>query len=79
MEFLRFIFSSFWVWLGFGALIAWTLTGISQIVKNCHKSGRTIKAYQWIGGRWTIEVKNATEADVATALKKTEDSQNGTR
>ena len=62
MEFLRFILSSFWVWLGFVILVAlavgWTVT----LVKEC-KRNRHIKAYR-VDQRWCIEIENATKKDV---------------
>lgn len=34
MEFIRFIFSSFWIWLGFLILIAATGNAVAQIVRE---------------------------------------------
>ena len=38
MEFLRFIFSSFWVWAGFLVLVAVVLNGAAELVKACKQS-----------------------------------------
>ena len=69
MEFLRFIFSSFWVWLGTICLLMWaayllelTLNGLAELVKACKRS-RKVTACQ-IGARWHIEVENASGDDV---------------
>lgn len=66
MEFLRFIFSSFWVWLGFIILIATVGGGVIELVKAC-KRGREVTGYR-IGERWHVTVKNASGRDVAQAF-----------
>lgn len=40
MEFLRFIFSSFWVWLGFVVLVAAAGGAVVEIVKAIRRPGR---------------------------------------
>ena len=61
MEILRFIFSSFWVWLGFIILAVILGGGLVELVKAC-KRNRKVTAYQ-IGERWHVEIENATEKD----------------
>lgn len=61
MEFLRFIFSSFWVWLGFLILVSMIGGGVIELVKACKRS-RKVTAYQ-IGDRWHIEIENASGED----------------
>ncbi len=62
MEFLRFIFSSFWVWLGFVILLSLIGGGMLELVKAC-KRNRRATAYR-IGQRWHVEVENASKEDV---------------
>ncbi len=66
MEFIRFIFSSFWVWLGFFILVSMIGGGLIELVKAC-KRGRKVKAYQ-IGGRWNIEIENASGEDASQVM-----------
>ncbi len=69
MEFIRFIFSNFWIWMGFFLLVNGALSGIVQAIRYCQKNGRKIKVCRLAGDKWTIEIENATEVDVVTALK----------
>ena len=62
MEFWRFIFSSFWVWLGFVILVSMVGGGIIELVKTC-KRNRKATAYR-IGQRWHVEIENASKEDV---------------
>ena len=68
MEFLRFIFSSFWVWAGFLVLVAVVLSGAAELVKAC-KRNRKITAYR-IGERYHVTVENATRKDAAEAVRR---------
>lgn len=60
--FLRFIFSSFWVWSG--TIILVTMVGGVMIafVKTC-KRGRNVTAYR-VGERWHIKAENITSRDM---------------
>lgn len=66
MEFLRFIFSSFWVWLGFIALIAAVFGGVQETVKAC-KRNRKVSGYR-VGQRWKLDVENASADDAQNAF-----------
>ena len=66
MEFLRFIFSSFWVWLGFMLLVSMVGGGVIELVKVC-KRCRRISGYR-VGQRWKLDVENASAADVQHAF-----------
>lgn len=66
MEFLRFIFSSFWVWLGFVILAATVGGGLAELIKAC-KRNRKVTRYR-IGQRWHVEIENASAADVQQAI-----------
>jgi hypothetical protein len=62
MELIGFIFSSFWVWLGFVILLSMFGGGVIELVKVC-KRNRKVTAYQ-IGSRWHVEIENASGDDV---------------
>ena len=62
MEFLRFILSSIWVWLGFVILAALAAEWTVALVREC-KRNRRVKAYR-VDQRWCIEIENATKRDV---------------
>lgn len=66
MEFLRFIFSSFWVWLGFIILVSMVGGGIIELVKAC-KRNRKVSGYR-VGQRWKLDVENASADDVQHAF-----------
>ena len=66
MEFLRFIFSSFWVWLGFVILVSMVGGGIIELVKAC-KRNRKVSGYR-VGQRWKLDVENASADDVQHAF-----------
>ena len=66
MEFLRFIFSSFWVWLGFVILVSMVGGGIIELVKTC-KRNRKVSGYR-VGQRWKLDVENASADDVQHAF-----------
>ncbi|MCI8935200.1 MAG: hypothetical protein HFE80_11990 [Clostridiaceae bacterium] len=67
MEFLRFIFSSFWVWAGFLVLVAVVLNGAAELVKAC-KQNRKVAVYT-MGGVRRVEIENATRGDTAAAMR----------
>lgn len=73
MEFLRFIFSSFWVWAGFLVLVAVVLNGAVELVKAC-KQNRKITAYR-IGERYHVTVENANRRDAAEAVRLQEEAE----
>lgn len=66
MEFLRFIFSSFWVWLGFIILASLMVGGVLELVKAC-KRNRKVTAYR-IGDRWHVEIENASKEEAEHAM-----------
>ena len=75
MEFLRFIFSSFWVWAGFLVLVAVALSGAAELVKAC-KRNRKITAYR-IGERYHVTVENATRRDAVEAVRLQKEDEGG--
>ena len=75
MEFLRFIFSSFWVWMGFIILIAAVFGGVQETVKAC-KRNRKVSGYR-VGQRWKLDVENASADDVQHAFIAVTCAQDG--
>lgn len=79
MEFLRFIFSSFWVWLGFVVLVAAAGGAVAEIVKAI-RPARKIAVYR-TGDVVRVEVEGAGRGDIPAAVKAakgrdTEDVEN---
>lgn len=70
MGFLQFIFSSFWVWIGFFILAAGVASSIIEMAKIL-KSGRRVSIYK-TGRNWHIAIDNATDVDVIAALREKE-------
>ena len=80
MDFFRFIFSSFWTWLGFTILTGCAVSSIIETAKII-KRGRRVTVCK-AGQSWHIAVDNATDADVLAALREAknigqEGKQNG--
>lgn len=67
MDALRFIFSSFWIWLGFTTLVAVVLKYLADAIKAIRNT-RNVKIYTFENGNRTVEIENATKADVADAI-----------
>lgn len=68
MEFIRFVFSSFWVWLGFIVLILSAAGAAAEIIKAA-KQNRKVAVYR-VGDVKRVEIENATRGDVTAALRK---------
>lgn len=71
MGFLQFVFSSFWVWLGFFVLELLVMGGISQIIGFLPKRGRSITIHK-IENEWFFTIDNANDMDVLTVLREVE-------
>jgi hypothetical protein len=67
MDALRFIFSSFWIWLGFTTLVAVVLKYLVDAIKAIRNT-RNVKICTFENGNRTVEIENATKADVADAI-----------
>lgn len=70
MEIIRFVLSSFWVWLGAVILILAIGQAAVEVIKAVHPS-RKISAYK-IGDRWRMEIDGARRGDIIEALKAIE-------
>ena len=67
MEFLRFIFSSFWVWLGFVVLVAAAGGAVVEIVKAI-RPARKIEVYR-TDDVMRVKVEAAGRGDIPAAVK----------
>lgn len=67
MEFLRFIFSSFWIWPGFVVLVAAAGGAVVEIVKAI-RPARKIAVYR-TGDVVRVEVEGAGRGDIPAAVK----------
>lgn len=65
MALVLFIFSSFWVWLGFIILIYTVFSGAAEVVRAC-KRNRKVTTYR-VGNSWRMEIENASDGDVVSA------------
>lgn len=73
MEFLRFIFSGFWVFCGFMTLVLLLIGGIVDLVKACKRRlPRKMRWTDYPDGTRIVEVEGADEIDIKAAL----DTQN---
>lgn len=72
MDALRFIFSSFWIWLGFTTLVAVVLKYLVDAIKAL-RNARVVRIYRFDNGQQKIEIENATNKDVADAICATSD------
>lgn len=66
MEFLRFIFSSFWVWLGFIILVCVVGYELVELVKTCKRS-RKVSVVR-VGSSINATIENATKAEAQKAV-----------
>ena len=66
MEFLRFIFSSFWVWLGFVILVSMIGGGVIELVKACRRNRKVTVVRMDRSIHTTIE--NATKDEAQNAV-----------
>lgn len=66
MEFLRFIFSSFWVWLGFIILVSMAGSGVIELVRACRRD-RKVSGCR-TGQQWRMEIEGASAKDARTAF-----------
>lgn len=66
MEFWRFIFSSFWVWLGFVILVSMIGGGVIELVKACRRNRKVTVVRMGRSIHTTIE--NATKDEAQNAV-----------
>ena len=68
MELIKFILSSFWVWLGFVVLVGLILVQAVELVKAIRHPKR-VEAYR-VGQRWRVTIQGASKTEIETILKR---------
>lgn len=68
MDALRFIFSSFWIWLGFTTLVAVVLKYLVNAIEAICR-GRKVKIYNFENGNRTVEIENASLDGIEEIIK----------
>lgn len=63
MELIKFIFSGSWIWLGCFAMLVFTLSGITSIIKAV-KPNKKISVFPDKDGGQNAVIENATLEDV---------------
>lgn len=71
MEFLKFIFSSPWIWLGFLILVCCVLKYMVDLV-SALRAKRNVHTFKTSDGSWQVLVENATHNDVEAAMVRQE-------
>ena len=71
MEFLNFIFSSPWIWLGFLILVCCVLKYMVDLV-SALRAKRKVHTFKTSDGSWQVLVENATHNDVEAAMVRQE-------
>lgn len=71
MEFLKLIFSSPWIWLGFLILVCCVLKYAVDLV-NALRAKRKVHTFKTSDGSWQVLVENATHNDVEAAMVRQE-------
>lgn len=71
MEFLKFIFSSPWIWLGFLILVCCVLKYTVDLV-SALRAKRKVHTFKTSDGSWPVLVENATHNDVEAAMVRQE-------
>lgn len=71
MQFLKFIFSSPWIWLGFLILVCCVLKYAVDLV-NALRAKRKVHTFKTSDGSWQVLVENATHNDVEAAMVRQE-------
>lgn len=71
MEFLKFIFSSPWIWLGFLILVCCVLKYMVDLV-SALRAKRKVHTFKTSDGSWQVLVENATYNDVEAAMVRQE-------
>ncbi len=74
MEFIRFVFSSFWTWVGFLILIGAVGEAVASIVKAAH-TPRKIEAYR-VDSRWHVQIDGAHRGDISEIMNNADKQSN---
>lgn len=68
MNLITFVFSGFWVWLGFVILVGLVLQQVVEMIKAI-RTQKQVEAYR-IGERWHFKVTGASKADIKKMMKR---------
>lgn len=71
MEFLKFIFSSPWIWPGFLILVCCVLKYMVDLV-SALRAKRKVHTFKTSDGSWQVLVENATHNDVEATMVRQE-------
>ena len=71
MEFLKYVFSSPWIWLGFLILVCCVLKYMVDLV-SALRAKRKVHTFKTSDGSWQVLVENATHNDVEAAMVRQE-------
>lgn len=71
MEFLKFIFSSPWIWLGFLILVCCVLKYTMDLVSALRAKWK-VHTFKTSDGSWQVLVENASHNDVEAAMVRQE-------
>lgn len=70
MEFIRFIFSNVWIFVGLLVLLTVILDYLVKLVKAI-RAGRKVKLYDFGGNKsFTVEIENAKQNDIEYVVRK---------
>lgn len=69
MEFLRFIFSSVWIWLGFVVMVYAIISVVCEFIEQT-RMRRDVRIYKCDNNYWNIEITNAKNKDISAAIEK---------
>lgn len=74
MDFIRFIFSSFWIWLGFIILVCCVLKYAVDLVSAIRAKRRVFVSKE--NEHWVVRIENASHEDVEATLVRQELREN---
>lgn len=70
MEFIRFIFSNVWIFVGLLVLLTVILDYLVKLVKAI-RTGRKVKLYDFGDNKsFTVEIENAKQDDIEYVVRK---------
>ena len=74
MDFIRFIFSFFWIWLGFIVLVCCVLKYTVDLVSALRAKRRVFTSRE--NEHWIVRIENASHEDVEATLVRQELREN---
>lgn len=74
MELVKFIFSDIWIWLGCFAMLVFTLSGITSIIKAV-KPNKKISVFPDKDGGQSAVIENATLEDIKWVVQRVKNAK----